>query len=106
MSTAGGECGFIVPDPVDPDIVWGGSYNAQLQRANYKTGHINTVHVWPESIYGSYASVAKYRFNWTFPITISPHDHNRVYVGSQHVHMTTASPAAPVPLPGRRSITI
>jgi photosystem II stability/assembly factor-like uncharacterized protein len=88
-STAGGECGFVVPDPVDPDIVWGGSYNAQLQRANYKTGHINTVHVWPESIYGSYASVAKYRFNWTFPITISPHDHNRVYVGSQYVHMTT-----------------
>lgn len=88
-STAGGECGFIVPDPVDPNIVWGGSYGAQLQRANYKTGHITTVHVWPESIYGSYASAAKYRFNWTFPITISPHDHNRVYVGSQFVHMTT-----------------
>lgn len=30
----------------------------------------------------------KYRFQWTFPLTISPHDRNRVYVGSQHVHMT------------------
>ncbi|MGD2294766.1 MAG: sialidase, partial [Candidatus Aminicenantes bacterium] len=88
-STAGGECGFIVPDPVDPDIVWGGSYNAQLQRANYKTGHINTVHVWPESIYGSHAAAAKYRFNWTFPICISPHDHNKIFVGSQYIHMTT-----------------
>jgi len=88
-TTAGGECGFIIPDPVDPDIVWGGSYNAQLERANYKTGHTNTVHVWPESIYGSHASAVKYRFNWTFPIHISPHDHNKVYVGSQYVHMTT-----------------
>jgi photosystem II stability/assembly factor-like uncharacterized protein len=88
-ATAGGECGFIIPDPVDPDIVWGGSYNAQLERANYRTGHINTVHVWPESIYGSHAAVAKYRFNWTFPIHISPHDHNKLYVGSQFVHQTT-----------------
>ena len=88
-STAGGECGFIIPDPVDPYIVWGGSYNAQLERTNYKTGHTATVHVWPESIYGSHASVVKYRFNWTFPIHISPHDRNKVYVGSQYVHMTS-----------------
>lgn len=87
-TTAGGECGFIIPDPVDPDIVWGGSYNAQLERANYKTGHTTSVHVWPESIYGSHAAAAKYRFNWTFPIAISPHDHNRVYVGSQYIHQT------------------
>ncbi|MGM0465231.1 MAG: sialidase [Acidobacteriota bacterium] len=86
--TAGGECGFVIPDPVDPDIVWGGSYNADLQRADYKTGHINTVHVWPESIYGSHAAEVKYRFNWTFPIHISPHNHNKIYVGSQYVHMT------------------
>ena len=31
----------------------------------------------------------KYRFVWTFPLTISPHDHNKVYVGSQYVHVTT-----------------
>ncbi len=87
--TAGGECGFIVPDPVDSNIVWAGSYNAMLQRADYSTGHINTVHVWPESLYGSHGAAVKYRFNWTFPIHISPHDHNKVYVGSQYVHVTT-----------------
>ena len=27
------------------------------------------------------AADLKYRFNWTFPIAISPHDHNTVYVG-------------------------
>ena len=88
QTAAGGECGFIIPDPVDSNIVWGGSYNAMLARVDYRTGHTSTVHVWPESIYGSHAAVAKYRFNWTFPIHISPHDHNTVFVGSQHVHVT------------------
>jgi photosystem II stability/assembly factor-like uncharacterized protein len=87
--TAGGECGYVVPDPVDPNIVWGGSYNGDLMRVDYRTGHIATAHVWPESIYGSHAAAVKYRLNWTFPIHISPHDHNTVYVGSQYVHRTT-----------------
>lgn len=89
QATAGGECGFIVPDPVDHNIVWGGSYNADFTRVDYRTGHMRSVQVWPESAYGSPAGLLKYRFNWTFPITISPHDHNKVYVGSQCVHQTT-----------------
>jgi len=88
-ATAGGECGFVIPDPVDPNIVWGGSYNGDLMRVDYRTGHIQTVHIWPESIYGSHAAAVKYRLNWTFPIHISPHDHNTVYAGSQYVHRTT-----------------
>jgi photosystem II stability/assembly factor-like uncharacterized protein len=88
-ATAGGECGYVIPDPVDPNIVWGGSYNGDLMRVDYRTGHIQTVHIWPESIYGSHAAAAKYRLNWTFPIHISPHDHNTVYAGSQYVHRTT-----------------
>ncbi len=87
--TAGGECGFTVPDPVNPNIVWGGTFNAGLQRVDYKSGNVINTKVWPESAYGSSAGLLKYRFNWTFPITISPHDHNKVYVGSQHVHVTT-----------------
>ena len=88
-ATAGGECGFVIPDPVDANIVWGGSYNGDLMRVDYRTGHTQTVHIWPESIYGSHAAAAKYRLNWTFPIHISPHDHNTVYAGSQYVHRTT-----------------
>ncbi len=89
QATAGGECGFIVPDPVDPNIVWGGSYNAGFTRVDYRTGHQKTVKIWPESAYGAPAGILKYRFNWTFPIAISPFDHNKVYAGSQFVHVTT-----------------
>ncbi len=88
-TTAGGECGFILPDPVNPNIVWGGLYNAGFTRVDYSTGHDRTVQIWPESAYGASAGILKYRFNWTFPIHISPHDHNKVYAGSQYVHVTT-----------------
>jgi photosystem II stability/assembly factor-like uncharacterized protein len=88
-SSAGCESGFIVPDPVNADIVWGGCYTAGFTKVDYRTGHRRTVKVWPESSYGAAARDTPYRFNWTFPIVISPHDHNKVYVGSQYVHVTT-----------------
>ncbi len=47
------------------------------------------VDVWPKNPQNSRALDLKYRFNWTFPIVISPHDNNKVYVTSQVVHMTT-----------------
>ena len=46
------------------------------------------VEIWPEAGYGVAPKDMKYRWNWTFPIAISPHDHNTVYVGSQYVHRT------------------
>ncbi len=86
---AGCESGFGIPDPVDNNITWGGCYNAGLDRHDLRTGHAHSVRVWPESPMGWPAADLKYRFQWTFPIAISPHDHNKVYVGSQHVHQTT-----------------
>jgi hypothetical protein len=47
------------------------------------------VEVWPDQTNGSPAADLKYRFVWTFPLTISPHDRRKLYVGSQFVHQTT-----------------
>ena len=88
-STAGCETGWNIPDPVDPDVVWGGCYAGVVERFDAKTGMSRTVSVWPERTMGAPASDIKLRMNWTFPIAISPHDHNRVYVGSQYVHATS-----------------
>src|SRR5207247_889204 len=54
-----------------------------------RTRHARNVRVWPEASYGWRPADVRYRWNWTFPIAISPHDHRRVYVGSQVVHQTT-----------------
>ncbi|HTS10787.1 MAG TPA: hypothetical protein VMH00_01590 [Candidatus Limnocylindrales bacterium] len=85
----GCESGFGIPDPKDPDIVWSGCYNGGLDRTNLKTGQARNVEVWPDPDYGWAPADVKYRWHWTFPIAISPFDHNKVYVGSQYVHMTT-----------------
>ena len=85
----GGEAGFVIPDPVDNNIAWAGTYDGYLTRFDLGTRHSRAVDVWPEGTIGAPAADGKYRFPWPFPIAISPHDHNKVYVGSQHVHQTT-----------------
>ena len=85
----GGESGFTYPDPVDNNIVWSASYVGSLTRYDRNTGHAREVRVWPDESMGWGPGELKYRWNWTFPIHISPHDHNKVYVGSQFVHATT-----------------
>jgi photosystem II stability/assembly factor-like uncharacterized protein len=88
-SVGGCECGFAIPDPVNNNIVWSGCYEGILDRFDLSTGHSRSVSVWPDSCIGTEAAPLKYRFQWTYPIVISPHDHNKVYVGSQYVHKTT-----------------
>jgi photosystem II stability/assembly factor-like uncharacterized protein len=88
-AVGGGEAGFTVPDPVDSDIVWSGEYQGQLTRWNRKTGHTRGVSVWKEDFIAHPPKDLAYRFQWTMPITISPHNHNKIYVGSQYVHATT-----------------
>ncbi|MCB0668284.1 MAG: glycosyl hydrolase [Saprospiraceae bacterium] len=89
----GGESGFATADPTDPDIVWSsasgyGALGGVVVRQNERTGQFRQVEVWPELTAGSPAKEVKYRFQWTFPLLISPHDHNTIYVASQYVHRT------------------
>jgi photosystem II stability/assembly factor-like uncharacterized protein len=88
-TTAGCETGWNIPDPVDPDVVWGGCYAGVVERFDAKTGLSRSVSVWPERTMGAPAADVKLRMNWTFPLAISPHDHQTVYVGSQYVHATS-----------------
>ena len=90
----GGESGWATPDPVDPNLIWStasgsGSVGGIVVRFDNRTGTGHHVEVWPVSTGGHPAEAVKYRFIWDMPIHISPHDRNRVYVGSQFVHVTT-----------------
>src|SRR6185437_13186583 len=94
QSVGGGESGWATPDPVDPNIVWSsasgsGSIGGIVERFDLRNGQMRRVEVWPDQTNGSPAADVKYRFVWTFPLTISPHDHKKLYVGSQFVHQTT-----------------
>lgn len=90
----GGESGFATADPTDPNIVWSsasgyGALGGVVVRYDERNGQFRQVEVWPELTAGTPAADVKYRFQWTFPLLISPHDHNTVYVASQYVHRTT-----------------
>jgi photosystem II stability/assembly factor-like uncharacterized protein len=94
QSVGGGESGWATPDPVDPNIIWSsasgsGSVGGIVERFDLRNGQMRRVEVWPDQTNGSPAADLKYRFVWTFPLTISPHDHKKLYVGSQYVHQTT-----------------
>ncbi len=90
----GGESGWATPDPGDSNIVWSsasgsGSRGGIVVRHDLRTGVSRSVEVWPVSTGGWPPADLRYRFVWTFPLTFSPHNPNTLYVGSQHVHVTT-----------------
>ncbi len=84
----GGESGYIAVRPDAPDIVFAGSYGGLLTRKDIKTGFERDVNPWPNNPMGHDAADAKYRFQWTFPIVISPHNPRRMYVGSNVIFQT------------------
>ena len=95
-TVGGGESGWATPDTVDGNLVWSsasgtGSVGGIVTRYDLRTNVIHSVEVWPENVAGAPADSARYRFVWNAPLTLSSHDHNRIYVGSQHVHVSTDS---------------
>jgi len=85
----GGESSHIAVRPDNPDIVYAGSYLGYLTRYDHRTGQVRDISVWPEAYLGSPARDAKYRFQWTFPILLSPHDPGVLYVTGNHVFRST-----------------
>ncbi len=86
--TAGGESGYIVADPLNSDIVYGGSYGGLITRYDHKTGENRVINVWPDNPMGAGAEVMKYRFQWNHPIFFSPHNPKKLYTAGNHLFAT------------------
>jgi photosystem II stability/assembly factor-like uncharacterized protein len=87
-STAGAEAGYIVADPLNPDIVYGGNYDGYLGRLNHRTGENRAIDVWPDNPMGSGDDSLKYRFQWNYPIFFSPNDPHRLYAAGSSLFET------------------
>ena len=85
----GGESGYVVPDPTDPDVIYAGSYFGILTREDRRTGQVRDISPWPEDPDGLPASAAKYRFTWTAPFAISPQNPHVIYTASQVLFRST-----------------
>ncbi|MBL0133185.1 MAG: glycosyl hydrolase [Chitinophagaceae bacterium] len=86
--TAGSESGYVVADPSNPDIVYGGNYGGYLSRLDHKTGENRAISVWPDNPMGAGADVQKFRFQWNFPIFFSPHNPKRLYTAGNALFVT------------------
>lgn len=81
----GGESGYVVPDPKDANIVYAGAYWGLLTRFDRHSGVTRNITVWPDLPGGRTGTDTKYRFQWTFPIAISPADPTAIYAGGNVV---------------------
>ncbi len=84
----GCESGYIAPKPGDPNVVYAGCYGGQITRYDHRTRQERDVTVWPENPMGWGAEGMKHRFQWTFPIVVSPHDPEVVYAAGNRVFRT------------------
>ncbi len=84
----GGEAGFVVADPEDPQIVYAGEYLGYFSRYDERTGAAPHVGIYPDNGSGHGAEDLRHRFQWTAPILISPHDSKVIYHASQTLQRT------------------
>ena len=89
------ESGHIAVRPDNSDIVYSGAIGSSpggggsLLRYDHSSGQVRSVTVWPEVTSGHGARAARYRFQWTFPILISPHDPNVLFTAGNHLFKST-----------------
>ena len=85
----GGESGYIAADPRNSNVFYAGSYGGLLTRYDRSTGQMRRINIWPDNPMGHSSKDIAERFQWTFPIVISPMDPHILYVGSQHLWRST-----------------
>ncbi len=85
----GGEAGYIAVRPDNPDIVFAGEYQGYMTRLDHSARQARSISVWPEEYSGSGAEAYKYRFQWTYPLILSPHNPDVIYCGGNHVFRST-----------------
>ncbi|HKI94715.1 MAG TPA: glycosyl hydrolase, partial [Gemmatimonadales bacterium] len=86
---AGGESGYLVVRPDSTNISYGGSYGGAIDKHDLLNDQDREVDVWPDNPMGHAAGEITYRFQWTFPIVLSPENPSVLYVASQYVHKST-----------------
>lgn len=85
----GGESGYIAVRADDPNIVYAGNYQGLITRYDHRTRQSRNIAVWPELASGWGAGSLKYRFQWTAPIALSPHDSNMLYITGNYIFRST-----------------
>lgn len=84
-----GDGQYAMADPRDPNVVYEDTHFGDLVRRNLLTGEARYISPQPMITFGIGAAAYRYRFNWSAPLYISPHDPNVLYFGGNVLFKTT-----------------
>jgi photosystem II stability/assembly factor-like uncharacterized protein len=81
----GEERGWDVPDPADPQIVYGTGLGGTITRFDFRTGAVRNISPAVESTYGRRPTGAGLRWTWIFPLVASRGPTHALYTGAQYL---------------------
>ncbi|WP_064197468.1 MULTISPECIES: VPS10 domain-containing protein [Emticicia] len=82
----GCESAYIAFDnPNDPQVIYGGCYQGNIEVFDTKTGIVKDVMAYPHIGLAVTPKLQKYRFNWNAPIMASPFKNGTIYHGGNVV---------------------
>ena len=88
-AVAGGESAFLAFDPDNPQLIYGGTYQGNIDKWDAATKESKPIKEYPELGLSISPEDAKYRYNWNAPIITSPHNRKTIYHGGNVVFKST-----------------
>ncbi|MGN6059547.1 MAG: hypothetical protein ACTHOI_13310, partial [Sphingomicrobium sp.] len=85
----GDERDYDIPDPVDPNIVYGSGLGGRVSRWDARTGQVTDVSPWPVQNYGLRPTTVAHHFNWVTPLVASRSGPPAIYLGGDVIFKST-----------------
>jgi photosystem II stability/assembly factor-like uncharacterized protein len=80
---------YDIPDPRDPDLVYGSGLGGRLSLWNARNGEVQTISPWPVGSYGARPTTVKHHYAWITPIAVSAVPPFPIYQGAQVLFRST-----------------
>jgi len=85
----GDERDYDIPDPDDPDIVYGSGLGGRISRFDARTGQVANIAPFLEPNYGERQTIPAHHFVWVTPMAISRAGPTTLYLGGEVVFAST-----------------
>jgi len=85
----GDERDYDIPDPTDPNIIYGSGLGGRVSKWDARTGQIQDVSPWPFPNYGQRQTLTKYHFIWITPLVAERTGPPTLYLGAQVLFRST-----------------
>lgn len=85
----GDERDYMLPDPDDPNLIFGSGMGGRVSRFDDTTGQVANVSPWPINSYGARPTSVKYRYGWVTPIAFTPTSPHALLYGAQVLFQST-----------------